>query len=94
MSDTQQELSSNLQRLSESIRASQTPVRVVYCGFDLWLEVMGSGFTRMCNFKAGGKVATEEDEKDGIVIPILVIGQSIVVNFDPTLPPKDFQLKA
>ena len=86
-------LSPKMQALAEAIRARQTPPQAVFCGFDLWLEVCGSGHTSMCNFKAGGQIADGTESERTVVVPVLVIGKRIVVGFDPTLPPSEFQLK-
>ncbi|HET7410023.1 MAG TPA: hypothetical protein VFJ13_07465 [Paracoccaceae bacterium] len=87
-------LSPKMQTLSDAIRARKEPPQAVFCGFDLWLEVCGSGHTSMCTFKAGGRIAdgTEDPEKT-VLVPVLAIGKTIVVGFDPTLPPDEFQLK-
>lgn len=87
-------LSPKMQALSDTIRARKEPPRAVFCGFDFWLEVCGSGHTSMCTFKAGGEIAdgTEDPEKT-VLVPVLVIGKRIVVSFDPTLPPDEFELK-
>ena len=89
-----QKLSPKMQALAEAIRARQELPQAVFCGFDLWLEVCGSGHTSMCNFKAGGQIAdgTEDPEKT-VLVPVLAIGRRIVVGFDPTLPPSEFLLK-
>ena len=98
MSDTanppqQPELSAGLQRLSQAIRAHGAPPEVVFCGFDLWLEIMGSGHTSTRDFLAGG-IPAKGDEDDGILkVPVIVLGGRIVVSFDPTLPPDQFALK-
>lgn len=87
-------LSPRMQTLADAIRARETPAQAVFCGFDLWLEVCGSGHTSMCTFKAGGEIAdgTEDPEKT-VLVPVLAIGRTIVVGFDPTLPADEFRLK-
>ncbi|MEM7188727.1 MAG: hypothetical protein AAF439_03875 [Pseudomonadota bacterium] len=92
MADEQPQLSPGMQALSAAIRSHGGP-QAAFCGFDLWLEVMGSGFTGMCNFRAGGEIADGNEEENTLIVPILVIGGRIVVNFDPTLPPDQFYLK-
>ena len=78
---------------SDAIRARQAPPQAVFCGFDLWLEVCGSGHTSMCTFKSGGEIAdgTEDPEKT-VLVPVLAIGRRIVLGFDPTLAPDAFRL--
>ncbi len=79
--------------LASAIRAHPNPVQVALCGFDLWLEVLGSGHAKGRDFVAGGKLATGEELPTALKVPIMVIGDRIVVSFDPTLPPDDFLLK-
>ena len=93
MSDAPKELSPKMQALAQAIRDRQTPPQVVFCGFDMWLEVCGSGHTSTCNFKAGGEIATGNEPEHTVIVPVLVIGRRIVVGFDPTLPPGEFVLK-
>ena len=93
MSETPKPLSPKMQALSDAIRAREVPPQAVFCGFDLWLDVCGSGHTSMCTFKAGGQIAdgTEDPEKT-VLVPVLAIGRRIVLGFDPTLPPDEFRL--
>lgn len=99
MSDTAPEipapppLSPALQTLSAAIRAHGKPPEVVMCGFDMWLEVMASGHTSTRDFLPGGIPARGDEEEGTLKIPIMVLGRSIVISFDPTLPPGDFVLK-
>ena len=92
MAEEQRELSPAMQALSAAIRGHGAP-QAVSRGFDLWLEAMGSGYTGMCNFRAGGEFADGTEEENTLIVPVLVIGGRIVVNFDPTLPPDQFYLK-
>lgn len=86
-------LSDGLQKLSQAIRAHPAPPHVVMCGFDLWLEVMGSGHTSTMDFLAGG-IPARGDEDDAVLkVPVMVLGGRIVISFDPTLPPDQFVLK-
>ena len=93
MSGTSRELSPKMQALAQAIRSRAAPPQAVFCGFDMWLEVCGSGHTATCNFKAGGEIATGDEPENTLVVPVLVIGRRIVVGFDPTLPPDEFVLK-
>ena len=93
MADAKQPLSPAMQALAEAIRQQGPNVRAALCGFDLWIEVMGSGHTSMVNFKPGGMVADGSEPENTLLVPITVIGGKIVVSFDPTLPPDHFQLK-
>lgn len=88
-----QELSPSMNELATAIKAHPNPVQVALCGFDLWLEVMGSGHVKGRDFVSGGKMATGEELPTDLKVPIMVIGNRIVVSFDPTLPPDGFQLK-
>ena len=93
MSDTPRELSPKMRALAEAVRKRETPPQAVFCGFDMWLEVCGSGHTSTCNFKAGGEIAMGDEPENTVVVPVLVIGKRIVVGFDPTLPAGEFVLK-
>lgn len=93
MSDGQRELSPKMQALAQAIRERPVPPQAVFCGFDFWLEVCGSGHTATCSFRAGGRIADGTEDETTVVVPVLVIGKRIVVGFDPTLPPDAFQLK-
>ncbi len=83
-----------MKELGEAIKASSTPPKVAFLGFDLWLEVFSSGKVRNQAFKKGGVLATPEDAEDESVITILmpVVGRNIVISFDPTLGPDDYRL--
>lgn len=87
------ELSERLQRLSEAIRAHGAPPQVILCGFDLWLEIMGSGHTSTRDFLPGGVPATGDEEEGTLKVPIMVLGGRIVISFDPTIPPDQYVLK-
>lgn len=86
------EVSAILKKLGQAIAKHPNPVQVAFCGFDLWLEVMSSGHTKTCDFKAGGTLATGDEDEKTLVVPIMAIGNAIVINFDPTLPPDQFRL--
>lgn len=86
------ELPPGLRQLGQAIARHPNPVQVAFCGFDLWLDVLGSGRTGSHGFTRGGKLATGGEDKDTLVVPVMVIGKSIVVSFDPTLPPDAFRL--
>ncbi|MEM1162163.1 MAG: hypothetical protein AAGJ28_14605 [Pseudomonadota bacterium] len=92
MTDDKPPLSAAMQTLSAAIQNHGAP-QAAFCGFDLWLEVMGSGYTSMCNFRAGGQIADGTEEENTLIVPMLVIGGRIVISFDPTLPPDQFYLK-
>lgn len=83
-----------LKALGQAIASHQGKVRVAFCGFDLWVEVMSSGRVKTRNFKAGGLLAEETEPETTIVIPMMVVGDAIVISFDPTLPPDGFRLGA
>ncbi len=86
-------LSENLQVLSQAIRARGGPTQVVMCGFDLWLEVMGSGHTSTRDFLPGGLPARGDEPPEALKVPVIVLGGQIVISFDPTIPPDKFVLK-
>lgn len=83
-----------MKELGEGIKASEAPPKVAFLGFDLWLEVFGSGKVRNQAFKMGGAIATPEETEDEKVITVLipVVGRNIVISFDPTLGPDEFRL--
>ena len=83
-----------MNELGEAIKASKAPPKVAFLGFDLWLEVYGSGKVRNQAFKMGGIIATPEEVEDEKIITILipVVGRNIVISFDPTLGPGEFRL--
>lgn len=94
MAEPAPELSPKMRTLAEAIRTHEGKVRLALFGFDLWLEVMASGHVSMLNFCAGGKVADGTEPENTLIVPVQVIGGSIVVGFDPTLPADGFALKA
>ena len=93
MSDTPP-LSKNLQRIADALRSQGKPADAVFCGFDLWLEVMGSPHTTAKNFVSGGKPATgEENTEKTLIVPLMVLGGRMIVTLDPTIPPDEFYFK-
>ena len=93
MSEEPPELSPNLQRISQAIRGHGGPVQVLFCGFDLWLEVIGSSHMSSVDFLAGGKIAKGDEPENTLKVPMQALGGRIIVNFDPTIPPDQFHLK-
>ncbi len=93
MAEQSAALSPTMQALSDAMRAAKPRPQAVFCGFDLWLEVMGSGYANLCNFVAGGALATGDEPEGALVVGVMAIGKTVVVNFDPTLPPTDFYFK-
>lgn len=83
-----------MQTMSQAIRDHPGTVRTALCGFDLWLEVMGSGHTSMRNFKPGGEACDGTEDELTVIIPITVVGGRIVVSLDMTLAPDAFELRA
>ncbi len=86
-------ISPQMQALADAIRAHPVPAQVALCGFDLWIEVLGSGFAKGRDFVHGGRKATGEEPEGALKVPIMVIGNDVVISFDPTLPPEEFILK-
>ena len=86
-------LSRNMTRLAEAIRANPK-TRCVLCGFDLWLEVLGSPHVAGRDMTWKGRFTTPEDPEQALRVPVPVLGNRVVVSFDPTLPPEDFELRA
>ena len=87
------ELSANMQRLAEAIRKHPNPVRTALCGFDLWIEVLGSGHAAPRDFLKGGGFAAGNEPEGTLKVPVMVLGQRIAVSFDASLPPADFVLR-
>ena len=87
------ELSPNLQRLSAAIRAHGAPPRAIFAGFDLYIELMGSGHLGLADFLMGGQLARGDEPEGTLKIPMLVLGGRIMLSVDPTIPPEDFYLK-
>lgn len=83
-----------MKELGEAIKASQSPPKVAFLGFDLWIEVFSSGKVRQGYFKKGGVRATPEEVEDTslFTFPMPIVGRDIVISFDPTLPPDEFRL--
>ena len=83
-----------MRRIADGLRSHGSQPQAVFCGFDLWIEVMGSGHTSMKNFISGGKPASgEEDTGKVLVVPLTVLGGRMVVTLDPTIPPQEFYFK-
>jgi hypothetical protein len=88
------DLSPNLRALAEAIRKHPKPVRTALCGFDLWLEVLGSDHVKPATFLKGGVMARGDEGDVALKVPVPVLGGRIVVSFDATLPPDGFDLRA
>ena len=94
MANSRPELSANLQRIADGRRSHGSQALAVFCGFDLWLEVIGSGHTSLKNFVSGGQPATgDEDTNKVLVVPLTVLGDRMVVSLDPTIAPDAFYFK-
>lgn len=87
-------LSKNLQRIADDLRAhGQSPV-AVFCGYDLWIEVLSSPHISLKDFAPGGQPATGEEDKERVaIVPLIVLGGKIIVCLDPTIPPGEFYFK-
>lgn len=94
MADPQPELSSNLRRIADALKSHGQPPEAVFCGFDLWTEVLGSPHISLKDYLKGGKPARgDEDKSKTLVIPIIVLGGRMIVCMDPTIPPQEFYFK-
>ena len=80
-----------LQELGAAIAQQKPPPRQVFCGFDLWLDVLGSGKLKMAHFLKGGVPAQGDEPEGTMMVPLLVAGRSIV-GLDVTLPPDGFRI--
>jgi hypothetical protein len=90
----QQSLSKNMQRLADAIRAHKGQVRTALCGFDLWLEVMSSPHVGSREMVPGGTFATGQEAPEALKVPLIVLGNRIVISLDASLPPDTFELRA
>lgn len=93
MADEKPPLSPAMQRLAQGMKAFGKPTRLVNCGFKLWIEIMGSGHTTMCNFNDKGEPADGSEPEGALIVPMLVLSRHTIFNFDPTLEPENFELK-
>ncbi len=90
---SESKLSEPMQALADAIRERRGAADVALCGFDLWLEVLGSGHAKGRDMVRGGTFATGKEAPTDLKVPVMVIGGRVVVSFDPTLPPDGFVLK-
>ena len=81
-----------LKDLGAAIARHPKQVEVAFCGFDLWCEVMTSDKLWLKPLKKGGVPVTDEEVETQLVFRVTVVGDGIVVSFDPTLPPDGFRL--
>ena len=94
MADQTPELSENMRRIADGLRQHGSQPDILFCGFDLWLEVMGSSHTSMKNFLMGGKRALgDEDPSTTLLVPLTVLGGKMVISLDTTIPPDQFYFK-
>ena len=94
MAEQTQDLSPDLKRLAEAIRADGGRARGVLCGYDLWIDVLSSPHITLKDFVQGGVPASgEEDKEKDCVVPLIVLGGRIVVGLDITLAPNEFVLR-
>ncbi|MBR0656602.1 hypothetical protein [Plastoroseomonas arctica] len=82
----------SLQDLGHAIARHPNPVKMIFLGFDLWLEVLGSGKVKTTLFKKGGLPTTEEEPIKTAKVPLMAVGEHMVVSVDITLPPDGFRL--
>lgn len=93
MSADAQELSPNLQRISSAIQAHGGQVLAIFCGFDLYLEVVGSPFMSPMEFVTGGRPADGTEPEGTLKVPLQALGGRYIVSFDPTIPTDQFYLR-
>jgi len=86
-------MSEAMQALGQAIQGHPHPVQAAICGFDLWIEVMSSPHIRPCTFLKGGTLAKGDEPDTVLKVPVMVIGNNIVISFDPTLAPDGFYLR-
>ena len=80
-----------IQELGAAIAQQKVPPRQIFCGFDLWLEVLGSGKLKMGEYLKGGIPAQGDEPEGTLKVPLLVAGRS-VIGLDVTLPPDGYRL--
>lgn len=81
-----------VKELGAAIAAHPNKVTAVLLGFDLWLEVMGTGKVKTRSFKKGGVPAADDDPDTVMKVPLPVLGYDMVVALDNSLPPDGFRL--
>lgn len=82
----------SLQDLGHAIAKHPNPIRMIFLGFDLWLEVLGSGKVKTALFKKGGLPTSEEDPVKSAKVPLMAVGGTMVIAVDLTLPADGFRL--
>jgi hypothetical protein len=82
----------SVQDLGQAISRHPNPVKMIFLGFDLWLEVLGSGKVATALFKKGGLPTTEEELIKTAKVPLMAVGGTMVISVDMTLPPDGFRL--
>lgn len=93
MSAAAPELSPNLQRISGAIQGHGGPVYAVFCGFDLYLEVISSPFMSTIEIVTGGRPADGTEPEGILKVPMQALGGRYIVSYDPTIPPDQFYLR-
>lgn len=78
--------------LGQAIAQQPAPPRQVFCGFDLWIEVLSSGKVKMAQFLKGGVPAAGDEAENVLKVPLTVVGRNIVIGLDVTLPPDGFRI--
>ncbi len=81
-----------LMELGQAIAQQPTPPRQVLCGFDLYLEVLGSGKLKPVHFLKGGVPAKGDEPEGTLKVPLMAAGRGIVIGLDITLPPDAFRI--
>jgi hypothetical protein len=82
----------SLNDLGQAIAKHPNPIKMIFLGFDLWLEVMGTGKVKTALFKKGGLPTTEDEPIKTAKVPLMAVGDAMVVSVDLTLPPDGFRL--
>ena len=82
----------SLQDLGQAIAHHPNRIKMIFLGFDLWLEVLGSGKVATALFKKGGLPTSEEEPIKTAKIPLMAVGGSMVITVDLTLPADGFRL--
>ncbi|GAB4182737.1 MAG: hypothetical protein OHK0024_22310 [Thalassobaculales bacterium] len=80
-----------VKELGAAIAQRKVKPRVMFLGFDLWLDVYATGRVGATPWRKGGQPATGKEDKLTVVVPLPTV-DGIVVSLDPTLPPDGFRL--
>ncbi len=82
----------SLQDLGQAIASHPNRIKMIFLGFDLWLEVLGSGKVATALFRKGGVPTSEDEAIKTAKVPLMAVGGTMVIAVDLTLPADGFRL--